>query len=190
MGMIETISNMFRSKEATNPAKAEGPEEQAIVDSDSEQGSEQAAMKPTQRRNGTGRARGKGKGKGKRAYTRKQKLTAAVPAGKVVHATDATFKKLANVPGTPVLVDFWAEWCGPCKMIAPVLDEVARELGSDVRVIKVDVDNSPRTAGSFSIRNIPTLVIMRDGEVMDVLVGMQSKGKLVKALKKQLSRAA
>ena len=184
MTMIETIRKMFRN-EAPRPAEVHGPEERVIPDLGGDHDRQEAEVKPAPRK-----GKGKSKGKGNRAYTRKQKLTAAVPSAKVVHATDATFQRLANVSGTPVLVDFWAEWCGPCKMIAPVLDEVARELGADARLLKVNVDQSPRTAEAFSIRNIPTLVILRDGEVQDVLVGMQSKGKLLKALKKQMIRAA
>ena len=180
--MIDAIKRLF-SKAATETVSEDKPERTP------EQEQERQAP-PAQPKARGKKGKGKGKGKGSRAYTRNQKLTASVPGGKVVHATDATFKKLANTPGTPVLVDFWAEWCGPCKMIAPVLDEVAAELGSDARIIKVDVDKSPRTAESFSIRNIPTLVLMMDGEVQDVLVGMQSKGKLLKALKQQMKRAA
>ena len=168
--MIDAIKRLF-GKETTEVA----PVQEASVDQ------EVMGMEAPRKR--------KGKGK-KRAYTRKQKLTASVAPGKVVHATDATFQRLANVPGTPVLVDFWAEWCGPCKLIAPVLDEVAQELGAEARLLKVNVDQSPRTAESFSIRNIPTLIIMMDGEVMDVMVGLQSKGKLLKALKNQISKAA
>mgnify|MGYP001179516569 CR=1 FL=1 len=83
-----------------------------------------------------------------------------------------------------VLADFWATWCGPCKMIAPVLEELDAEMGDQVKIIKVDVDENPDTAGKFGIMSIPTLIIFKDGQKVDQLVGFQPKEVLVNALKK------
>lgn len=82
----------------------------------------------------------------------------------------------------PVLVDFWAPWCGPCKMIAPILDEIAREQGAAVRIAKVNVDDSPQLAGRFNVRSIPTLLIFRDGELKESMVGLTSKQNLLAKL--------
>lgn len=128
------------------------------------------------------RSRGQ-RGAGSAPRTGRPRAVPTVVDGKVAHATDATFKALVLEADRPVLVDFWAEWCGPCKAIAPVLEELAGEVAGKARIVKVDVDSCPRTAGQFNIRSIPTLVLFKDGDVADVLVGMQSKGKLSKLLK-------
>lgn len=83
-----------------------------------------------------------------------------------------------------VLADFWATWCGPCKMIAPVLEELDAEMGDQVKIIKVDVDENPDTAGKFGIMSIPTLIIFKDGQKVDQLIGFQPKEVLVNTLKK------
>ncbi|MEI8340705.1 MAG: thioredoxin [Verrucomicrobiota bacterium] len=97
----------------------------------------------------------------------------------VVTITDSNFDEEVLKASTPVLVDFWAEWCGPCKMIAPILDELADEKVGKLKVAKVNVDQSQQVAGRFQIRAIPTLLFFKDGEVKDQIVGMTSKRDLL-----------
>jgi thioredoxin 1 len=82
----------------------------------------------------------------------------------------------------PVLVDFWAEWCGPCKALAPILDEISTELGEKAKVVKVNVDESGELAQKYGIRGIPTLIFFKDGEVKSTLVGNQPKAEILKNL--------
>ena len=97
----------------------------------------------------------------------------------IVHVTDASFEaEVLNATG-PVLVDFWAEWCGPCKMIAPVLDELSAEYGDKIKICKVDVDSNPGTPAKFSVRGIPTLIIFKGGSAEATKVGALSKAQLV-----------
>lgn len=86
----------------------------------------------------------------------------------------------------PVIVDFWAPWCGPCKMIAPVLEELDGELGDKVKIVKVDVDENQETAGKFGVMSIPTLLVLKNGEVVDTIVGFQPKEALAETLNKHL----
>lgn len=102
----------------------------------------------------------------------------------IVHVTDQTFASETN-EGV-VLVDFWAPWCGPCKMIAPVLEELDKELGGKAKIVKVDVDENQETAGKFGIMSIPTLVVLKDGQLVDKTVGFQPK----EALSQLISRHA
>jgi thioredoxin 1 len=97
----------------------------------------------------------------------------------IVHVTDATFEEEVLNSKTPVLVDFWAEWCGPCKMIAPVLDELAGDYAGKVKVCKMDVDANKETPAKFGIRGIPTLIIFKDGSAEATKVGALSKAQLV-----------
>lgn len=96
----------------------------------------------------------------------------------VLHFTDANFKSEVLDSATPVLVDFWATWCGPCRMVAPVVEELAKEYAGKVKVGKVDVDENSRTASAYGVMSIPTIMIFRGGKVMEQVVGALSKGQL------------
>jgi thioredoxin 1 len=102
----------------------------------------------------------------------------------ISHVTDQTFSTETN--SGVVLVDFWAPWCGPCKMIAPVLEELDSELGGKVKIVKVDVDENQETAGKFGIMSIPTLLVLKDGEVVDKVVGFSPKEALAGVLEKHV----
>lgn len=94
------------------------------------------------------------------------------------NVTDASFNDEVLACSLPVLVDFWAEWCGPCKMIAPVLDELAEELSGNIRVVKLNIDDNQETAIRYGVRSIPTLLIFKDGAPIATQVGAAPKGKL------------
>ncbi|MBK6280097.1 MAG: thioredoxin TrxA [Gammaproteobacteria bacterium] len=96
----------------------------------------------------------------------------------IVHVTDASFEEEVLKSKLPVLVDYWAEWCGPCKMIAPVLDEIAREYAGRLKVCKMDVDANGETPARFAIRGIPTLMIFMDGNAEATKVGAVSRSQL------------
>ena len=99
-----------------------------------------------------------------------------------IEVTDAIFDDVIINAGKPAIVDFWAEWCGPCRMITPIVHELAEEFGDKVVVAKVDVDNNPRISQKFGIRNIPTVLFFKDGEVADKQVGVVPKSVLAKKL--------
>ena len=96
----------------------------------------------------------------------------------IKHVSDATFEKEVLQSATPVLVDYWAEWCGPCKMIAPVLEDVARDYAGKLTVAKLDIDANPGTTSQFGIRGIPTLILFKDGKAHAQKVGALSKSQL------------
>jgi thioredoxin 1 len=100
----------------------------------------------------------------------------------VVHASDESFETDVLKADGPVLVDFWAEWCGPCKQIGPVLDELAGELAGKVTIAKVNIDQSPETPTKYGVRGIPTLMLFKSGELVATKVGALPKGQLVEWL--------
>ena len=104
----------------------------------------------------------------------------------VIHADENTFEKAVLQSDVPVLVDFWATWCGPCKAIAPVLDELSGEYASTARIVKIDVDQNPNLAAQYGIRSIPTLFVFKNGEKVDATMGMQPKAQLAALLDKHL----
>jgi len=105
-------------------------------------------------------------------------------AENVAILTDANFGQEVLKSGIPVLVDFWAEWCGPCKMLGPVLDELAGEYTGRVKIAKVNIDEHQKVASDYGIRAIPTLLLFKDGEVAEQIVGLRSKRDLKASLDK------
>ena len=97
---------------------------------------------------------------------------------KIIHVTDDNFENEVLQSSAPVLVDYWAEWCGPCKMIAPVLDEIAGEYDGRVKIAKLNIDDNPNTPPRYGIRGIPTLMLFKGGEVEATKVGAVSKSQL------------
>ena len=100
--------------------------------------------------------------------------------------TDATFDEVVNSSEKPILIDFWAEWCGPCKQIAPILEELAVEQADKFAVAKLDVDTNVATATRFSVMSIPTLLLFKNGEVVARLVGAKPKGALLQEITQSL----
>jgi len=101
-----------------------------------------------------------------------------IVSDKIKHVTDGSFDQDVLSATGPVLVDYWAEWCGPCKMIAPIIEEIANEYGDRLTVAKMDIDSNMMTPQQYSIRGIPTLMIFKDGKVQATKVGAMTKGQL------------
>ncbi|MCE2706218.1 MAG: thioredoxin TrxA [Proteobacteria bacterium] len=96
----------------------------------------------------------------------------------VIYATDSSFDSDTLKSDVPVLVDFWAEWCGPCRMLSPILDEISSEYNGKLKVVKVNVDESVATAATYGVRGIPTLLLFKNGQVVGTKVGNLPKGQL------------
>jgi thioredoxin 1 len=100
----------------------------------------------------------------------------------VTHISDASFDQEVIKSSVPVLIDFWAPWCGPCKAIAPIIDELAKDYAGKLKVVKLNVDDNPETAARYGVRGIPNLLIIKNGQVKDQIVGAVPKGHLVRAV--------
>ncbi len=103
-----------------------------------------------------------------------------------IHLTDDNFENEVLKSNVPVLIDFWATWCGPCRVIAPSIEELANEYSERAKITKLDVDNNQRTAMQYGIRSIPTILIFKNGEVVDTIIGAVPKAKIEEALRKHL----
>jgi thioredoxin 1 len=101
---------------------------------------------------------------------------------KPVEFTDDNFQKEVLQSDKPVLIDFWAVWCGPCRMIAPIVEELANEFNGKVKIGKLDVDNNQQSAINYGVRSIPTLLIFKDGEIVDTIIGAVPKANIVSKL--------
>jgi len=104
----------------------------------------------------------------------------------ILHTTDESFETHVLNSPVPVLADFWAEWCAPCRRIAPVLEEIAREYDGRLRIAKVNVDENPETPGRFGIQGIPTLILFKNGEAVERLVGALPRGELLSRIEPYL----
>ena len=114
------------------------------------------------------------------------KCKTPLPVGRPQPVTDASFAQDVERSPLPVLMDAWAPWCGPCHAIAPVIDQLATELAGRVRVVKLNVDENPRTAARFDLRSIPTLLVLKSGREIDRLVGVQPKQEITRRLEQAI----
>lgn len=103
------------------------------------------------------------------------------------HATDASFETDVLKSSKPVLVDFWAEWCGPCRQLSPILDDLSNELGEKVTIVKVNIDESPEAPGKYGVRGIPTMILFKNGEAVATKVGALPKTQLKAWLEEQVA---
>jgi len=103
-------------------------------------------------------------------------------AGNIAQISDDNFDSEVLKSAVPVLIDFWAPWCGPCKAIAPIVDELAGEYAGKLKIVKMNVDDNPRTPARYGVRGIPNLILFKDGEVQQQIVGAVPKAHLVKAI--------
>ena len=103
-----------------------------------------------------------------------------------IEISDDTFEENVIKKGQPIIVDFWAEWCGPCKQIGPILEEISKEYSDKITTGKLDVDENPETPGKFQIRGIPTMLLFNNGELIDTKVGMSSKTDLTEWIDKNI----
>ena len=103
-----------------------------------------------------------------------------------IHTSDDNFENDVLKSSTPVLVDFWSEWCGPCKALAPKLDEIAKEYGEKVRVVKLNVDENQKTSAEFGIRGIPTLIVFKDGQNVEQISGNHPKENITALIDKHI----
>ena len=103
-----------------------------------------------------------------------------------IQISDDTFEGNVIKKGQPIIVDFWAEWCGPCKQIGPILEEISDEYNGKITIGKLDVDENPETPGKFQIRGIPTMLLFNNGELIDTKVGMSSKADLTEWIDKNI----
>ncbi|AJQ51368.1 MAG: thioredoxin [Rickettsia conorii subsp. raoultii] len=102
------------------------------------------------------------------------------------NVTDSSFKKEVLESDLPVLVDFWAAWCGPCKMLTPIIDEISKELQGKVKVLKMNIDENPNTPSEYGIRSIPTIMLFKNGEQKDTKIGLQQKNSLLDWINKSI----
>ncbi|MGH9296525.1 MAG: thioredoxin [Acidimicrobiales bacterium] len=108
-------------------------------------------------------------------------------ADNITAVSDATFDEEVSAADVPVVVDFWAEWCGPCKMVSPVLEEIADAKGAAIKIVKVNVDDNPSTAQRFQVMSIPTLLLFKNGETASRIVGARSKSQILSEFEPHLS---
>src|SRR5215469_8098870 len=111
-----------------------------------------------------------------------QRRASSMASDKIVHVTDANFDQEVLKSPTPVLVDFWAPWCGPCRAIAPILDDLAGQYDGRLKIAKINVDDNPQTPGRYGVRGIPNLLIIKGGQVKEQIVGAVPKNRLVQAV--------
>lgn len=116
------------------------------------------------------------------------KCKTPLPVDKPVIVTDASFASDVGQSSLPVLLDMWADWCGPCRYIAPVVNELAREMIGRVRIAKLDIEENPVTPARYNVQSIPTLLILKDGEEIDRIIGVQPKAEIVRRLEQAIAR--